>query len=265
MSGSRNMPPPMAPGQARSIDHTSGPRTPDDPRNVRAGQQAMRSLLAGEGLDYDVEGKLGINYETFNLRSAVDAQQDTELQAAANAIALAGKEGHVVDSQTTLVPISNTTSETTYYAFTVPANTLVKDRKLYLRAFGRMENSTVGSEGFTLKVKLGSTVIWEGATGSIITPDAAQRMLDIELFLVAGASSQSQYLVGRVTVEQPTPAGTVTGVGGITGTPLIFGTIGRNASAADMEAEQELTVTITPTSASASHFYEMRAGFVVLY
>lgn len=265
MSGSRNQPLPPMPSQARSIDQTSGPRGPDDPRALRGAQQAMRSLLAGVGLKYDVQGQLGVDYETFNLRSLVDAQEEIEAAAAANALALLGKEGHVVDSQTTLVTISNTVAESTYYTFTVPANTLVQNRKLYLRAFGRVENSTGVNVGFTLKVKLGSTTIWEGASGAIIASNAAQRMLDIELWLVAGASSQSQYLVGRVTVETPTPAGTVTGVGGITGTPLVNGTIGRNASAADMTAEQELTVTITPSSASASHFYEMRAGFIVLY
>jgi hypothetical protein len=259
------MPSPTAPRQARNVDVVSGARSADDPRLTRNGQQAMRSQLAGAGLAYDDQGALEINPATFSLYDVVVAQEEVSLADAARELALSGKGGHVVDSQTATTTISNTTTESTYYGFTVPADTLVENRKLYVRCFGRMENSTGGNVGFTLKVKLGSTVIWEGATGAIITTNAAQRMLDFELYLIAGASAMSQFLIGRVTVEQPTPAGTVTGLGGIAATPLVNGTIGRNGSAADMTVEQELTVTITPSSASAAHFYEMRAGFVVLY
>lgn len=255
MSASRNSPLPMRAGQARSIDQTSGPRDANDPRNVRASQQSQRSLLAGLGLRYAVNGQLEVDPASVSLEEQVGGQDEESLEAAARALDLASGSPTTIYASGETAQTTASTSEQDYLRITVDPDLLVQNRGLHLVTLGKVFNDSGANRGFIFRVYMGSTELFRADTGSIITASANLRVFALDLWLTADEDSQAQSMQGRVFLGAPSDA--LVGVGSLATAPLFDNMVARYKSSVDMTIRQELAVTLELSASSANYYAQL--------
>ena len=104
-----------------------------------------------------------------------------------------------LDSDVTEVELVNTTTETTVYTYTVPANTLSANKGLRVTVLGDYLNNSGSSHGLTMRVKYGSTTIASEPVGSITT-SASRRSVYLQADLMAFNSTSAQAAFARAIV-----------------------------------------------------------------
>jgi len=255
VSPSRNSPAPFAPNRSHSIDVTSGPRDATDPRNVRASQQAMASMVAGSGLRYSPEGRLEVDSKAVSLVEQVEGQTAEDLEQAARALDFAAGSPTTFYATGETFTTAASVAEQDYLRITLKPNLLVQNRGFHLKTLGRMLNDTGGNVGAILRVYLGATEIFRANTGAIIVSDVAFRIFELDIWFSADEDSQQQSMQGTVLVHAPSDA--AIGVGSIAANPLINGRIARYKSTVDMTIQQDLAVTLELSASSASYYFQL--------
>lgn len=169
--------------------------------------------------------------------------------------------GGVLDRQLTTQLVSNTTTETQVYSFSVLGNTLGTNRALRITIFGDRLNNTGGVQNETIRIKFGATTIATATTGG--TSASATRApwkLVCNLFAFNGATNTQKAFYEYA-------AGTSPGAGAIAGTDndSSGGLIGSHLSIAeDDTTAKTLAVTIQLGTASANMNHNVFGVFVEL-
>lgn len=167
----------------------------------------------------------------------------------------------VLDRQVTQLNIASSSSLTTFYTFSVPANVMDTQKMLRLRLFGDyLANS--GSSTLRVQVVFGGTTMYD-ETSTGMTANANRKPFDFE-FLLANQNSASVQVLGG-TIGCGISGGATTGLGGMntvitnaTGfsTP-VFGTAAVNTGSA-----QTLTVSTQHSVNNAN--VSIRRQFAIL-
>jgi len=97
----------------------------------------------------------------------------------------------VVNRQGAKAAIANSTSRTTVYSFTVPADTLSTNKMIRMTLFAIYLNSSGSSRNYTLYVKYGGTEIYEDTSPAIGT-DADKSAILATLYLMGDGATNAQ-------------------------------------------------------------------------
>lgn len=165
------------------------------------------------------------------------------------------------DRVSSTTEVVNTTTETTFYSYTVPGGALGTDKRLRVDLILDFLNNTGSGQTFTLKVVFGATTMFVDTTGTLAT-NTARRPIRLSVWLSADGSASAQILNGVLTVGATSAA---TGIGGLSSasTPLQGGTLGGTAaesSASDLALELKVTLS----SASSNLSLRMRSAVAEL-
>jgi hypothetical protein len=132
--------------------------------------------------------------------------------------------------------ISNSTTETTIYTYTIPGGTLSTGNAIKLRIPYKLSNTTGGNVTFTAKLLYGATTIATATTPNIASTNDGAGFVDA--YLLANASASAQ--IGTIIVNETYQTATYE--------RSVRGTATEN-SATDLA----LAIKITLGSASASY------------
>ena len=157
------------------------------------------------------------------------------------------------------VVISNTTSETALFTYTIPAGTLDGDHGVRVTIRGERVNVSGGTVIYTIRIKLGSTTIWEDSEGFINSSAQAPLLIEIELY--AKNSDAIQEMDGRVSISQSVSPST--GLGGITSGGAVDAII-HGESTEDGTTDLDLVVTVEMDTADPAAIVTHRKSLVEL-
>lgn len=154
--------------------------------------------------------------------------------------------------KTTEKDVVNTVTETDLLngEVTIGAGVMGTNRMLRVTLIGDYLNNTGTDKTFTLKIKFGSTVLYEDPTPNI-TANAIRRPLWFEFMIANLGAANSQFMHGRYRLGAASGATTGTGdlsFGDFNGAS--FAMIG--TAALDTTTSKLLEVTVTHSAASAS-------------
>lgn len=99
-------------------------------------------------------------------------------------------EFSVLDQDSTDVTVGSTTTETSLYSFSVPADTLGTNKLLHLRMTGTFLNTRSGTEEETVRFKYGSTTIFTGVRDAALENTVTAFSADFYLVGDGGTSAQ---------------------------------------------------------------------------
>ena len=159
----------------------------------------------------------------------------------------------VMNQSMTQAGPDNTTSETTLYSFSVPANALGATGALRCKIYGQFRPNTAAAT-FTIRVKFGATTMWADVTASrAIDTDIAA--FEIE-FVLANTATNAQRLGGYCHLGQ-----TIAATNGFGDMSLADGAAGNlsnstpfyGTAAIDTTAAATLDVTAQLSAAGASN------------
>lgn len=168
---------------------------------------------------------------------------------------LGGETSSVLNRLTAAVNIDNDNTETTLYAYTIPANTLDADSELRLKILSEFFNNTAAGRGYTLKFKLGGSTVIEYTTGSAAFGSTATRRNFTLLVSVSqtGATNSQIVTVEHYATSTVGLFGTLTTGTGLTmSTAVNVGHWNSGALAVDMTSSQTLEVTVTLSAANTN-------------
>jgi hypothetical protein len=165
-----------------------------------------------------------------------------------------------LDRDVAVATVTNTTTETAVYSFSVPANTLGTDKKLRLALIGDYLNDSGGSADITFRVKLGATTVLSGTNGNTVATSPTRHPVRLDAGISALNATNAQVAAGLLFF------GTNGGVTGALGAPNAFGdSMGVHAGVAeDSTAALTLSVTVQHTVANASITFRCHAVHVEL-
>ena len=164
----------------------------------------------------------------------------------------------IIDRDLTENDIVNTAAETTLYTFTIPAATLGTTGILRVSIKGDYFNNSGSSRTLQLKVKYGSTTLWDETSG-VIGVNANRRAFTFDFLLAAINSTSAQLANGIFALS--TGGAANTGIGAMAG----FSTVDvafQGTSAEDSTGALALDVTVTHPVADAS--LSMRAKIMAI-
>jgi len=154
----------------------------------------------------------------------------------------------VLDRDNSANEIVNTVTETDLYNFTVPANTLGTDGIIRGFIAGEYFNNSGGSRAFILRIKYGSTTMYQDISLTIPL-DTNIRGFAITYEISAVDSTSVQALTGTLIISAPGAA--TTGYGELTLSSSLTAAFG-GAAAEDSTTALALNVTIEHDTANAS-------------
>ena len=139
--------------------------------------------------------------------------------------------------------VVNTLAETDFLSYTVPANTLGTTHGLRVRITADYLNNSAATRTLTIKIKYGSTTLWEDTTKALGTT-ASRYPLFIEFVLFPKNATNSQGVAGLIMLG--TAAGATTGIGDVATDEIsaLAPIVGANASE-DSTTALDLKVTVT--------------------
>jgi hypothetical protein len=177
------------------------------------------------------------NLETGDILASqmVDVEYDgTDFQMV-SPVASLGIPVRVLDRNMAELSYASSTTETTIYSYSVPANTLGTNKALRITIGGNILANS-GTDTLTIRIKYGATTMWDDSEDFAVT--AVLRSFRLEAILAAGNSTSVQNLIGSLTSSSGV---LTTGIGQWAGTE-IGGTIN---GAATEDSTGALTLDIT--------------------
>ncbi|MCI0558813.1 MAG: hypothetical protein MN733_09975 [Nitrososphaera sp.] len=171
----------------------------------------------------------------------------------------------VLDREVTDITILNTTTETTIFSHTVPANTMGQNKFLHLIIIGDLLQNSTATNG-TVRIKFGGTIMWQDASGNF-SADADRRGFFLDLWLTNSSATAVQ-IAGGFIVDQDlgsVPGPPTTGIAGNLDDADMAGTaiISDNGNA-DTTAAATLEVTWQWGAAGASTEFIRRLAILQL-
>jgi len=183
-----------------------------------------------------------------------------QLQAAvATQIAAAVTGVVVVNRDVTMNEVTNTTTETTVYTFTVPGATLGTTKALRLTLIGDHYNNDGADRTLTIRVKYGATTILSGVF-TVTSVGGTNRLAILgEVMLVAANSATAQVASGDFLASNQGAAG---GTMSVSGETIMTGI--NNAVAEDSANALALTVTVQHGVASGNVNFRLHSAVLEL-
>jgi len=154
-----------------------------------------------------------------------------------------GAENRVTDT----VTITNTTTETTVYSYTVPANKLSTNKMLRLTLVGDYLNNSGANRSLRLRIYLGDTLIFDDS-GSVVSPYPDLRAWRLTLNLSNLGAVDSQFLSGFFNVSSASEA--LVGTGDFAGTVDDCTLTFCGSASEDTTADKLFKVTLTFSAAN---------------
>jgi hypothetical protein len=148
--------------------------------------------------------------------------------------------------------IVNTTTETSVYSYSIGANVLGADGAVRLTMHGDYKNDSGSAQTFTLKVKFGSTTMFEDVSASIPDFGASRLPWWMQLVLANKNATNSQTFGSQYML---TSIGAGTGVGRIDTDELYFHGGPQGSASEDTTGALTLDITITHAAAHADLSY----------
>ena len=212
-------------------------------QDVRSNQQAMApdifttagDLVYATAADTAARLAIGTANQGLRVNSGVTAPE----WAAAPTISL--------DRDVTETEVVNTTTETTVYSYSVPANTLGTNKLLRLTLIGDYLNNSGTDKTLTLKITYGATSLLNQAFTFIAT-SASRRAIPLESWLSANNATNSQRSLTRLWIFGGGSAGSPPSLQAISHRGLAV----HNAVAEDSTAAKTLAVTVTHNNADTT-------------
>lgn len=169
---------------------------------------------------------------------------------------------YVLDKEGTTDKVGDSsTAEETLYSCVIPGGTLGTDSSVVMRVAGEYFNDTGAARTITIRVKFGSTTMWQDA--SSVTNSNTKRPVLIELRLQAQDSASSQKVAGFVSIGGVTAVGA--GLGPMSGSYQGFGCPAFSGTATEASAsDKTLSVTIQFGTSSASMYIDRTMGQTIL-
>jgi hypothetical protein len=187
-----------------------------------------------------------------------DKAQTNQLLAA-----ITGKIGaaiigvNVLNRDVTQAEVTNTTTETTVYTFSVPGGTLGTNKALRLKLLGDHFNDDGASRDLTIRVKFGGTTILSGTL--TVTATSGRLPFIGEVQLVAANSALAQIASGDFIMGNQ---GSASGTMAATGFTFLNGM--HNAVAEDSGVNRTLSVTIQHAAASGNISFRLHTATLEL-
>ena len=150
----------------------------------------------------------------------------------------------------TNVDVASSAVETTWFTFSVPANTIGTTGVLHCVIQYDFLNNTGAGDTFTLRVKYGATTMFDDLSGAPVT-NAARRIGKLEFWVAGDGATNSQLLAGSMTLGAPTAA--TTGTGDFAGNLGLSGAPWGGSAAEDSTAAKTLLVSIQNTTSTANY------------
>lgn len=158
--------------------------------------------------------------------------------------AAAGGGVQVLDRVASRTQVTNTTTETTVYSFSVVGGTLSTNKALRLNAVIWYSGTAGGTSTFTVRVKYGATTIFEASVSQ--AQDVNNRGTSFGVFLAARGATNTQSAQGFLNMGAPN---TVEGVAAAAAAALLAS---HNNIAEDSTLAKTLAVTMQHSVANAS-------------
>lgn len=154
----------------------------------------------------------------------------------------------LIASDTSVQDVVSTVAQTTVFSAVIPAGALSTDRGLMLRLLGDHLNNNLAGSTFQLRIKLGSTILFDSGTQGTGSTSANRAQWSSELFLSNGNSASVQK--ARGTFILGTVEASFTGVAQAPGTGPLYGY--NDTSTENTANDLTLTVTLQNSQNSAS-------------
>lgn len=154
----------------------------------------------------------------------------------------------VEDRSSSTTTVSNTTTETSVYSYSVPADALGSTGALRVTLFGTYTNTSGSNRTVTVKIKLGSTTLYQDVTGNL-SSNTDSRAVQFSFLLMNTASASSQKLTGNLRFGNA--GATTSGTGNLGTTATTDAPIYGSASE-DTTSAKTLNVTVTHSSAATT-------------
>lgn len=171
-----------------------------------------------------------------------------------------------IDRATTAVTVTNSTTETTIYTYTIPGGTLDANGELRLTLLNEYLNNSGANRSLQFKVKLGGATVIDSTTGNL-GASALNRIISLELRVSAlgATNSQKVALVGIIPAASGSVGTLTTGAGMATTiiTSLNLSS-GLTALTHDMTASATLEVTVTHPTTTATQTWTTYAATLEL-
>lgn len=160
------------------------------------------------------------------------------------------RTGGVINRNTTTVTVANTTTETSIYSFSVPANLMGTNRALHVKLFGTFLNNTIlTSDVLTLTVKLGGTTIATKNSSTIAT-SATTGDVYVEVIIANIGTANNQRGVLSMTIDE----------GGL----VSVNSVGTGTGAVDTTNAQTLDITVTHSAAGVNTSFTKQHAYTIL-
>ena len=161
--------------------------------------------------------------------------------------------GILFTSGSTTAVIDNSAAETSVFSGTIPGGTLGTSGAVRVILTGQILQDSGSGQGFTLRVKLGSTTMYADASNSTIFGSNANRRtwrMEFTIFADGSASAQRfEGLVGPFTAA----AGTTSGIGDLAASVGLAAVAIGGTATEDSTADRTFEVTIQLTAANANY------------
>jgi len=242
----------------RSVDHISATNTNGDMRIEVYDPANVAEQLVGETAFQDLTNKriTTIPSSTITASLKVPAGSaptspfhgDIWTTAAAALIRMNGTTQSfqtTLDRQVTTADVSNSTSETAIYSFSVPGGNLSTNGQLILSLIGDYLNDTGGGSTLTINVKYGATTIGAFSLGSI-AQNAGRRSLQVDCMISAANATNAERSRCRVSLGA---VATATGTGAA---PGVTQEAVHNSITEDSTVAKTLQVTVTHGTISSN-------------
>ena len=152
----------------------------------------------------------------------------------------------VIDRDVSNASLVNDTTETTMYTYTVPANTLGTNGMIRISYVGELLNNTGGSATLVVRVKLGSTTVFDSNTILAATNSSSERSLFGHCWIAAANATNAQVSGGQISL------GATSTTGGQAGGAVFRPEAVHNTIAEDSTTDLTLSITFDFATASAS-------------
>ena len=174
---------------------------------------------------------------------------------------------HPLEAPTTAaLTVTSTTTETTVYSVTVPANAMGTNGAVRMEMRGQFAHNNAAGDTITLRAKFGGVTFWELTSnlGNANSATANPWWLNIEVFNEGATNAQDAFLEGYVW-SAAVAANASSGIGGlITNGFDLAGASTITSMAVDTTANQTLAFTVQwSASAAALQWTRRRAQTLI--
>ncbi len=169
----------------------------------------------------------------------------------------------VLDRNMAQTDVVSSTTETTVYSFSVPANIMDANRCLNLRLMGDVLSNVAITDTITWRLKFGGTTVYQDTIDHAAI-SASRHPVYVDWMHCNDDATNAQ--LGHGIITEGTAAGATTGIGDVeTDEQEITATFQTAAGSIDTTLAQTIAVTITWDVSSASDSFQKEMAVLVLY